>query len=50
MTGNVNQGSSVADPKHIAPKPLATTDAGPTWTHMFSGHSITVVQDRLVLI
>jgi hypothetical protein len=44
MTGSVTEGNSVTDPKHIAPKPLNITDAGPNWTHMFPGHSITVVR------
>ena len=44
MTGNVNEGNSVADPKHIAPKPLTIADASAQWTHTFPGHSITVVR------
>jgi alpha-L-arabinofuranosidase len=44
MTGNVNEGNSLAEPKHIAPKVLTITDASAKWTHTFPGHSITVVR------
>jgi len=44
MTGAVNEGNSVADPKHIAPKALTITDASAKWTHTFPGYSITVVR------
>jgi len=44
MKGNINEGNSVTDPKHIAPKELSITDAGNTWTHTFPGYSITVVR------
>jgi len=44
MTGNINEGNSIDDPKHIAPKPLTINDASTKWTHTFPGYSITVVR------